>query len=104
MMVGDFDYEAMRQVDQIWTPFFFFFFIVFVFSEFLFFYFFSILKISSLFFFLLADTTCKFRFQHFLFFSSVPPRLPKNYSDSCQCLLGHFKYLVHFGARSGDSR
>ena len=38
MMVGDFDYEAMRQVDQIWTPFFFFFFIIFVFSEFFFFF------------------------------------------------------------------
>ena len=31
MMVGDFDYESMRQVDQLWTPFFFFFYIIFVF-------------------------------------------------------------------------
>ena len=31
MMVGNFDYEAMRHVDPIWTPFFFFFYIIFVF-------------------------------------------------------------------------
>ena len=31
MMVGNFDYEAMRHVDPIWTPFFFFFYILFVF-------------------------------------------------------------------------
>ena len=29
--MGDFNYESMRQVDQIWTPFFFFFYIIFVF-------------------------------------------------------------------------
>lgn len=33
MMVGNFDYEAMRRVDPVWTPFFFFFYIVFVFSK-----------------------------------------------------------------------
>jgi hypothetical protein len=31
MMVGNFDYEAMRQVDQVWTPVFFFVYIIFVF-------------------------------------------------------------------------
>ena len=31
MMVGNFDYEAMRQVDQIWTPVYFFVYIIFVF-------------------------------------------------------------------------
>ena len=31
MMVGNFDYEAMRQVDMIWTPVYFFCYIIFVF-------------------------------------------------------------------------